>query len=1069
MKTKIQLSTTRNYGMLMVFLLVSYLSSFKISAQVTFMDSTKVTNDAFYFWKESDPKPYHYGASINPHGNCVKVSNGYVFYTWYRGGWSNRALMVSRKKIGEGTWVHVALPAKLSLVGGKGDTHLTTNIGICPIDGTVHLMFDHHNEDLNYIRSKKNIAFAPDSEFTAENFLPQQNYLTPGKVVGGVTYPDLFNNDQGEMYFERRLGSAVGGDIVMTYYNGDTWSQETTIIKGRGAEVTQGERNFSYGSAHFINGKFYYTYSPRWAESPTVLGEGVYLMELGKRMDSKATNVAGKSFDLPIIDHSPFFIADPRSVPDNAGWAGGPQVAISPKNDIYMYIQPKKTTHYNYLKKAGETEFIEDRGKGGLGTFYGNRMYKFVTSGEDLVVNSCLAGSYEWREDFRMNVGARFRKSVKIMDNGTIVAVFSERIDSDKVPIYCYVLKIEKEDYIPQTISFEAIEEKTEGDTNFQLDATASSGLPVSYISTNTNIARIVNGNTVEIIGVGSCNIVASQVGNGVYDNAPDASQTLVVHANASKTNQTIQFELTSTTHVWGSPDQTLNAIASSGLVVQYESTNTNVAVVLEGKVHVKRAGKTTINALQLGDDTYNAAPIVGHELVVPLKEQEITFLEIPEVTSGDPAFQLQAKSNNPDANLRFLCPNNQVAIVWSNQVRQVLGAGSATITVSGAGNEFFTSAQTTQTIKVNPKTHIIPTDIEAEYYTTKSGVNITRWSNTVFYLNSWNIDDFAEYTIDVPEDGVYEIEVFAASPGSSKKLKVVSGSTKLADIALTVTPNLTVFKGSKANITLNKGVQKIKLVGVIGGFNFDRMKITKGQIVGGADGEGVYKLINVGTGKFLGAGVAGSQPVIMQDSGEGLDRKWEFVKTTVGGVDYYNIDSKDIGILRYTGAGFSAGAYLVVSTTKESPAGDTDKIWTIHYNETDNTFRFEAKSNGKFLYHDIDGNCYNISADADDARSKWKVEGHGGPLLNLKNQDMLVSSIKVYPNPAEASFILALNNLNTSHIKIYNILGKLVFETTTNEKNMQIVNRGQFTSGIYLIKVLTNNQKVFYTKLIIK
>ncbi|AJR04984.1 BNR-4 repeat-containing protein [Siansivirga zeaxanthinifaciens] len=741
-----------------VFLSIINLISLGGNAQVTILENTVVTNDAFYFWKADDPKPYHYGASINPHGNCVKVVNGYVFYTWYRGGWADRTLMVSRKKIGEGNWVHVALPAKLSLVGGKGDTHLTTNIGICPIDGTVHLMFDHHNEDLNYIQSKKNIAFGPDEDFIAANFLPQQDYLIPGKKITSVTYPDLFNNDLGEMYFERRLGSAVGGNIIMTYYNGNTWSEEVTIIQGTGQEVTQGERGFSYGSAYFINGKFYYAYSPRWAESPTALNEGVYVMELGSRMNDKATTMDGKSFDLPVINHAPFLIADPRSVPDNAGWAGGPQLAISPKNDVYMYINPKGTDPYNYLRKQNDTEFLEDRNKGSLGIFYGNRMYKFNLSGGNFVITSALAGTYSWREDFRTNVGINDRKSITVMDNGIIAVVFSEAVNSDKVPIHCFVFQLQKEEYTPQTISFGGLAPKTEGDPNFTLNATASSGLPVSYKSSNTNIARIVNGNQVQIMGVGSCEIIANQNGNGTFDAAPQVSQTLLINANASKSNQTISFNLSPNTYTWGNPNQTLTATASSGLPVQYESTNTDVAIIVDGKIQVKRAGITTINALQTGNDVYNTAPIVSHEYQVPIRQQVINFQAIPNVTSGDPAFSLIATSNNPDANLRFICPNNQVAVVWDNQVRQILGAGTATITVSDEGSEYFTPAQASRTITVNPKIHQIPSTIEAEYYTTKSGVNVTRWSNSIFYLNSWEANDFAEYTIDVPEDGVYEV-----------------------------------------------------------------------------------------------------------------------------------------------------------------------------------------------------------------------------------------------------------------------------------------------------------------------
>ncbi|MFK8058655.1 MAG: BNR-4 repeat-containing protein, partial [Polaribacter sp.] len=1037
-----------------------------VSGQVTFLENSKITDEAFYFWKADDAKPYHYGASINPHGNCMKVSNGFVFYTWYRGGWADRTLMVSRKKIGEGTWVHVALPAKMSLVGGLGVTHLTTNIGISPIDGTIHLMFDHHNEDLNYIRSKKNIAFGPDSDFIAANFLPQQDYLIPGKKVTSVTYPDLFNNDKGEMYFERRLGSAVGGDIIMTYYDGNTWSPETTIIRGRGAQVSQGERHFAYGTAHFMNGKFYYSYSPRWAESPTILGEGVYLMELGERMNEKATTVDGKSYDLPITDHSPFLIADPRSVPDNAGWAGGPQVAISPKNDIYIYQKPKGTNAYNYLRKNGENEFKEDRNKGSLGIFYGNRMYKFNISGGNFIVTSALAGTYTWREDFRKSIGISVKKSITIMNDGIIAVVFSEVKNSAEVPVHCFVFKLEKEEYTPQTISFNALAEKTEGDDDFELTASASSNLPVSYISSDTNIARIVDGNKVKIMGVGSCQITANQLGDGTYDNAAAVTQTFVVNSNASKSNQTINFSLANTTHVWGTADETLNATASSGLPIVYESSDTDVADIVDGKLIVKRAGKTTINALQLGDDTYNPAPIIGHELTVPIREQEITFQNIPEVTSGDPAFSLIASSNNPDAKLRFVAPNNQVAIVWSNTVRHALGAGTATVTVSDTGNDYFTAAQASKTITVKAKTHQIPTEIEAEHYTTKSGVNVTRWSNSVFYLNAWAANDFAEYTIDVPADATYEIEIFAASPGTTKKLKVMSGSTSLASISLVTTPNLTRFLSTKSQISLKKGVQKIKIVGQVGGFNFDRMIIGNATTGGGADEKDVYKIVNVATGKYLGA--AGSaQPVVVHDSGDSDDRKWQFVETTADGQTYYNIDSKDNGILRATGSGFAAGAYLVVSTTKAPPAADTDKIWTIHRNDTDGTFRFESKSNGRYLYHQTDDSVYNIEAEESDERSKWRLEGTG--TLSTDNSTLSTESIKIYPNPAKDNFTISFNNLDgVKNIEIYNLLGKRVYNNST-ENNVMNIKTTDLKKGVYLIRTFSEKNKIYHSKLIIK
>jgi|GEM_PF-2399601 len=1069
MKNNIQKITSKREVYFFLFFLVAYFTSNQLSAQVTFLENSKITDQAFYFWKPDDPKPYHYAPAITPHGNCMKVSNGYVFFTWYRGGWTDRTLMISRKKIGEGSWVHAALPAKLSLVGGKGDTHLTTNVGVSPIDGTVHLMFDHHNEDLNYIRSKKNIAYGPDSDFTAANFLPQQNYLIPGKKVTSVTYPDLFNNDKGEMYFERRLGSAVGGDIIMTYYDGNTWSPESTIIRGRGAEVSQGERHFAYGNAHFMNGKFYYSYSPRWAESPTRLGEGVYLMELGQRMNDKATTVDGKSYDLPIIDHSPFLIADPRSVPDNAGWAGGPQVAISPKNDIYMYQKPKGTDAYNYLRKNGETEFKEDRNKGSLGIFYGKRMYKFNVSGGNFIVTSALAGTYNWREDFRKSIGLSVKKSITVMNDGVIAMVFSEVKNSAEVPVHCFVFKLEKEEYTPQTINFDAIATKTQGDADFELNATATSNLPVSYKSSNTNIARIVDGNKVQLMGVGSCEIIASQAGNGNYDNAPDVSQTLVVNANNSKSNQTISFSLATTNYVWGSDDETLNATASSGLPIAYESTDTDVAVVVDGKLQVKRAGKTTINALQSGNETYNAAPIVGYELTVPIRKQTITLQNIPAVTSGDPAFKLVASTNNPDAKLRFVAPNNQVVIVWSNNVRHLLGAGTATVTVSDSGNDYFTSAQVSKTITVKAKTHQIPAEIEAEHYTTKKGVNVTRWSNTVFYLNSWETNDYAEYTINVPEDGTYPLEIFVATPNTTgRKLKIMKGATLLKSVTLTKTPNLTRFLSTKTTITLQKGVQKIRVVGEVGGFNFDRMKIGNATSGGGGNegSDDVFWFRNVATGKFLGEGSSSAQPVIMHDAAGNSSRQWEM--TEVPNTEFINIDNMQSGIIRATGDAFPAGSFLVVTTTKPSPAADGDKVWTSHYNQADNTYRFEAGNSGRFLYHDANGTVITKTAEDTDARSKWQVSPTSQP-LSVISEELLDSSVEIYPNPAKDTFTIALHNLNNAKVQIYNILGKVVYENSTSNGAIEIKSGHNLPSGIYLVKALADNNKVYHTKLIIK
>jgi hypothetical protein len=83
-----------------------------------------------------------------------------------------------------------------------------------------------------------------------------------------------------------------------------------------------------------------------------------------------------------------------------------------------------------------------------------------------------------------------------------------------------------------QNITFGTLADKTYGDANFGVSATASSGLDVSFTATgDCNIS----GSTVNITGAGSCTITAKQAGNGSFNPAPDVSQTFTI-AKASST-----------------------------------------------------------------------------------------------------------------------------------------------------------------------------------------------------------------------------------------------------------------------------------------------------------------------------------------------------------------------------------------------------------------------------------------------------------------------------------------------------------------------------------------------------
>jgi hypothetical protein len=162
-----------------------------------------------------------------------------------------------------------------------------------------------------------------------------------------------------------------------------------------------------------------------------------------------------------------------------------------------------------------------------------------------------------------------------------------------------------------QSITFNALPEKSVGNADFAPGATSTSGLTISYTSSNLSVATIVNGN-IRVVGAGVATITASQPGNASYNAASTVSQTLVV----AKGNQTITFNTLPAKRV-GDADFAAGATSTSGLAITYTSSNLSVATIVNGNIRVVAAGVTTITASQLGSANYNAAVAVNQTLTV--------------------------------------------------------------------------------------------------------------------------------------------------------------------------------------------------------------------------------------------------------------------------------------------------------------------------------------------------------------------------------------------------------------------------------------------------------------------
>src|SRR5213078_4811663 len=236
-----------------------------------------------------------------------------------------------------------------------------------------------------------------------------------------------------------------------------------------------------------------------------------------------------------------------------------------------------------------------------------------------------------------------------------------------------------------QTITFGALANKTFGDPDFPVSATASSGLPVSFNASGQCTVTSPSPGTVHITGAGSCTITASQAGNAAYNPAPDVPQSFSI----AKANQTITFAAIPN-KTFGDPDFMVNPTASSGLPVSLSASgNCTVTTPAPGTVHITGAGSCTITAAQAGNANFNAATNVSQSFNIGKADQFITLDAIPNQTFGNPDFNVYAAASSG-------LIVNLVAIgncTVSGSTIHPTGAGSCTITASQGGNDNYNAA----------------------------------------------------------------------------------------------------------------------------------------------------------------------------------------------------------------------------------------------------------------------------------------------------------------------------------------------------------------------------------------
>ena len=249
----------------------------------------------------------------------------------------------------------------------------------------------------------------------------------------------------------------------------------------------------------------------------------------------------------------------------------------------------------------------------------------------------------------------------------------------------------------PQSITFAALATEVYGASPLTLDATASSGLEVSYAVTGP---ATIAESTLTITGAGNVTVTASQSGNGTYAAATPVSQSFTVSpAVLTVTAKNVSREV-------GQPNPALTYIITGFVGSDTSSVVSGSVTLATTAVTSSPTGQYPITFVG-STDTLAAASYIftfvnGNLTVAGTTPQTITFSALPTVTYGSANSTVMLAATASSGLPVIYAVTGPARLQGANLT--VTGAGTVTVTAQQAGNGIYAPAvNVTQTLTVKP------------------------------------------------------------------------------------------------------------------------------------------------------------------------------------------------------------------------------------------------------------------------------------------------------------------------------------------------------------------------------
>ncbi|MEO6520595.1 MAG: MBG domain-containing protein [Mucilaginibacter sp.] len=557
-----------------------------------------------------------------------------------------------------------------------------------------------------------------------------------------------------------------------------------------------------------------------------------------------------------------------------------------------------------------------------------------------------------------------------------------------------------------QALTFNALNNVTYGSADVPLAATSTSGLAVSYTSSNTSVATIVNG-SLHIIGTGTSTITALQAGNSAYSVATPLTQTLTVNL------ATLTITANNQSKNYGSSNPALtvkytgfvNSDDATKLTTQPIVTTTATASSLVGIYPIAISGAASVNytiSYTPGTLTINPSP-----LTITADNQSKNY------GSSNPALTIKYIGfvNSDDATKLITQPTVTTTATANS------GVSTYPITVSGAASANYNISYTPGTLTINPTTLTITADSKTRSLGAPNPIFTVSYagfvnSDTETGLTAPPTTTTAATVSSIP--GSYPIAVSGAV-SANYKFTYVPGiltiTNTLAAANFTIVANSTACRGS-ANGTIS---------------------ITAAQNLN-------Y------TATITGGSINASYPFTTSKTINDLPGGTYNVCFTVAGQSSYSqcftvviTEPKDLAV------------YAAVNKTVQSINLTMDGANTYYITLNGNTTTTTAS---------------NITLALNKGINDVTVTTNKPCQGIYQNRFNLSTDVMAYPNPFTSALNVSLGsgNIPLVTVELYNATGVKVYSKQfTNTSGALQIDPGNILRGLYMVKLLTGQtEKIF-------